>query len=324
MADHLFFRNVPAIQFPFIECDLHQLNKLSLYVDTLSELLDQAKRGVASLNLLQARVHNNQVVRCTPQSVKVTAAARYAPSPGGLDLGNIAINSFVGLVTFLPLPDIKTLANNTAALRKSDLLFERKEVNARWGTYYTHLTACNSEWAQRFFQDIQENLKAVDSGANSPTREQPAAPNFHHQINVHYSNPLANLSTSQSITKISQNLSPSSPQASCPPILPPKQNESSYPTDDQISNDIQLYLRALKAKEKAWGPENITTLETINDLGKLYAKQGKVVEAEEMYVRALSGFEKVLGTSHDRTLKVSVDLQELRSLVAGQETRVIQ
>ena len=151
MANHLFFRNVPAIQFPFIECDLDQLSELSLYADALSELLDRAKRGVASLNLLQARVHNNQVVRCTLQSVKVTAAARYAPSPGGLDLSNITINSFVGLVTFLPLPDIKILANNTAALRKSDLFFERKEANARWGTYYTHLTACNPEWAQRFF-----------------------------------------------------------------------------------------------------------------------------------------------------------------------------
>lgn len=151
MADHLFFRNVPAIQFPFIECDLDQLSKLSLYADALLELLDQAKRGVACLNLLQARVRNNQIVRCTPQSVKVTAAARYAPSPGGLDLSSITMNTFVGLVTFLPLPDIKILAKTPTALHKSNLIFEQKEANARWGTYYTHLTACNSEWAQHFF-----------------------------------------------------------------------------------------------------------------------------------------------------------------------------
>lgn len=151
MADHFFFHNVPAIEFPFIECDLDQLNKLSVYVDALSARLDQAKRGVASLNLLQARFHNNRVVRCTPQSVKVTAAARYAPSSDGLDLSSITINAFVGLVTFLPLPDIKTLAGNADALRKCDLFFERIGVNARWGTYYTHLTACNPDWAQRLF-----------------------------------------------------------------------------------------------------------------------------------------------------------------------------
>lgn len=83
MGDHLFFYNVPATQFPFIECGLDQLDKLSTYTAALSELLDQAKRGVTTLNLLQTRIQNNQVVRCTPQSVKVTAAARYAPSPGG-------------------------------------------------------------------------------------------------------------------------------------------------------------------------------------------------------------------------------------------------
>lgn len=84
--------------------------------------------------------------------MKVTAAARYAPSPSGLDLSSITINSFVRLVAFLPLPNIKTLADNPAALRKCDLFFARREANARWGTYYTHLTACNPEWAQRFFR----------------------------------------------------------------------------------------------------------------------------------------------------------------------------
>jgi hypothetical protein len=85
-----------------------------------------------------------------------------------------------------------------------------------------------------------------------------------------------------------------------------------------------LHLRALKAKENSWGPEHITTLDTVNDLGELYAKRGKAVEAEEMYVRALSGFKKVLGASHDRALKVSIDLQELHSLVAAQGTMDIQ
>jgi hypothetical protein len=148
--EQLFFRNVPAIHFPFVDCNLDQLNQLSRDTDTLSKLLDQAKRAVSCLNLLLSRVHDNQFVRCTPQSVKVTAAARYAPSTAPLDLSSISINSFVGLVTFLPLPDIKTMAHNPDALRRADGFFERGKVNARWGVYYTHLTACNPEWAQCF------------------------------------------------------------------------------------------------------------------------------------------------------------------------------
>ncbi|CRG89852.1 hypothetical protein PISL3812_06891 [Talaromyces islandicus] len=178
-----------------------------------TQRLDEAKRGVAALNLLQARFHNNRAVRCTPQSVKVTAAARYAPNLDGLDLSSITVNAFVGLVTFLPLPDIKTLA----------------------------------------------------------TKDR----------------------------------------------IPPTQNASSHFSGDHpLSKEILFYLRGLKAKEKAWGPENITTLDIVNNLGKLYAQQGKFVEAEKMYVRALSGFEKALRTSHDTTLEVSIDLQELHSSVA--------
>lgn len=85
-----------------------------------------------------------------------------------------------------------------------------------------------------------------------------------------------------------------------------------------------MYLRALKAKEKSWGLEHITTLDTVSELGKLYAKHGKVMKAEEMYMRALSGFETALGPNHDKTLKISVDLQELQSLVAAQGKRSTQ
>lgn len=158
MDDHLFFCNVPAIQFPFIECDLGQLKQLSLYTDALSERLDQAKRGVASLNLLHARVHNNQVVRCTLQSVKVTAAARYAPSPGGLDLSSIKINSFVGLVTFLPLPDIKILANDTAALRKSDLFFLRGKRRMLGGEYTTLISTRVTRSGPNAFSTVRYSL----------------------------------------------------------------------------------------------------------------------------------------------------------------------
>ena len=42
----------------------------------------------------------------------------------------------------------------------------------------------------------------------------------------------------------------------------------------------KMYQRALGGKEKAWGPDHISTLRTLHNLGVLYAKQGKIVEAE--------------------------------------------
>jgi tetratricopeptide (TPR) repeat protein len=40
------------------------------------------------------------------------------------------------------------------------------------------------------------------------------------------------------------------------------------------------------------------TLSIINNLGLLYANQGKLKEAEEMYQRALKGNEKALGLAY--------------------------
>ena len=48
--------------------------------------------------------------------------------------------------------------------------------------------------------------------------------------------------------------------------------------------------RALEGREKAWGLEHISTLDTVNNLGILYAEQGKLAEAEKMYQRAPNGF----------------------------------
>ena len=56
-----------------------------------------------------------------------------------------------------------------------------------------------------------------------------------------------------------------------------------------------MYQRALQGREKARGPDHTSTLETINNLGLLYADQDKLDEAEEMYQRALQGYEKALG-----------------------------
>ena len=64
----------------------------------------------------------------------------------------------------------------------------------------------------------------------------------------------------------------------------------------------KMYERALEGYEKAWGPEHISTLDTINNLGNLYPDQGKMAEAEKMYERALEGYEKAWGPEHISTL----------------------
>ena len=60
-----------------------------------------------------------------------------------------------------------------------------------------------------------------------------------------------------------------------------------------------MYQRALQGYEKAWGPDHISTLGTVNNLGILYANQDKLDEAEKMYQRAR---EKALGPDHTSTL----------------------
>jgi tetratricopeptide (TPR) repeat protein len=66
----------------------------------------------------------------------------------------------------------------------------------------------------------------------------------------------------------------------------------------------EMYIRALRGYDKAWGLEHTSSLDTINNLGMLYATQGKMAEAEEMYARALRGYEKALGVEHTSTLRM--------------------
>jgi len=54
----------------------------------------------------------------------------------------------------------------------------------------------------------------------------------------------------------------------------------------------------LREYEKALGPEYLSRLDTVNNLGTLYAGQGKMAEIEEMYVWALQGKEKARGAEN--------------------------
>jgi tetratricopeptide (TPR) repeat protein len=62
--------------------------------------------------------------------------------------------------------------------------------------------------------------------------------------------------------------------------------------DKDRQQAVQMYQRALQGYEKAWGPEHTSTLNTVNNLGILYADLGQLDKAEKMYQRALQGKEK--------------------------------
>jgi hypothetical protein len=77
------------------------------------------------------------------------------------------------------------------------------------------------------------------------------------------------------------------------------------------SHSFCFHVSALKGKEKAWGPEHMSTVSTVNNLGAFYSDQGKLKEAEEMYQRALKGYEKLRGRDHLNTMAVADNLRRL-------------
>jgi tetratricopeptide (TPR) repeat protein len=62
-------------------------------------------------------------------------------------------------------------------------------------------------------------------------------------------------------------------------------------------------------------PDHPSTLNTDNNLGLLYAYQGRLEEAEKMYGQALAGYKKALGAVHTSTLNT---VNNLGGLYAGQ------
>jgi tetratricopeptide (TPR) repeat protein len=68
-----------------------------------------------------------------------------------------------------------------------------------------------------------------------------------------------------------------------------------------------MYQRALQGKEKVWGPDHTSILDTVNNLGSLYADRGKLDEAEKMYQQALQGYEKALGPENAATYRPALN-----------------
>ncbi|KAF4486038.1 Nephrocystin-3 [Colletotrichum fructicola Nara gc5] len=86
-----------------------------------------------------------------------------------------------------------------------------------------------------------------------------------------------------------------------------------YSDQGRLKEAEAMYERALQGKEKAWGPDHTSTLDTVNNLGNLYSDQGRLKEAEAMYERALQGKEKAWGPDHTSTLSTINNLGNLYS-----------
>jgi tetratricopeptide (TPR) repeat protein len=85
-------------------------------------------------------------------------------------------------------------------------------------------------------------------------------------------------------------------------------------TSKLVSEDeygYRMYNCALARFEKTWGPDHISTVNTVNNFGILYADQGRLADAERMYNRALAGYEKAWGPDHTFTLRTVNNLGDL-------------
>ncbi|KAH7048510.1 hypothetical protein B0J12DRAFT_786357 [Macrophomina phaseolina] len=65
--------------------------------------------------------------------------------------------------------------------------------------------------------------------------------------------------------------------------------------------------------EERFGPEDVSTLEAVRDLGLLYSRQQQFQKADELCMRALTGMEKVLGQDHQATVNLMADLGEINA-----------
>jgi ankyrin repeat protein len=83
-----------------------------------------------------------------------------------------------------------------------------------------------------------------------------------------------------------------------------------YQTQAELAEAEISYLQKLEEYQQM-GAEHPLMLKTLVDLGHIFARQGKLDEAENMFVQALEAKEKVLGPRHALTIETMNDLGRL-------------
>ena len=155
-APELRVNDVAILSFAFEGCGLQQLDALHDQANLISNKIKAAKKAASILVNLERRVDEGRFVRCTTESVQITAAARYLSANNGLDLSRLSIKTFVGLVTYLPLPELRQLVLSETVMSRLDQMFQRGTIDPRWRVYYERLLEINPDWSSRIFQGQQK------------------------------------------------------------------------------------------------------------------------------------------------------------------------
>jgi hypothetical protein len=320
MIEGFVLDGLPATRFPYLQCNISQLEQLCTEVQAILEQLEQAKKGVTALNVFHHKLHNAQIVRSNVQSIRTTASARYAPlQTDGFDLSAVSIGLFIELVTFVPIPYLKTLAGHGETLRHAAELAKGRPLHAQWGTYYTFLMKVNAGWAQKFSdgQYIRCRRNAVQMLTSSRAEvhahlatgvTEGQAPVDQRQRNDSFSSDL----TSQTSAVVAGHHQLRSAAGPVPSTIV-HEAQPFNPDQIQITARESMYLRVLRAKEKEWGPEHLTTLDTVMELGSVYVEEGRRSEAEQMFTRALLGYAKIEAGNSDN-LKMQEALRKLEHI----------
>jgi len=75
------------------------------------------------------------------------------------------------------------------------------------------------------------------------------------------------------------------------------------PISGKLVEAEQMYHRALRGYEKAWGPEHTSTLDTVNNLGNLYKNQASSSRPSRCTSGRCEATRKAWGPDHTSTLR---------------------
>lgn len=92
------------------------------------------------------------------------------------------------------------------------------------------------------------------------------------------------------------------------PIEPRLPRTESFPVSPKVKAEstpedlIRSEQRRFEANEKMFGPDHLSTLDIVHNIGYLYGNQFHFKEAEQLFKKAIRGKEKALGPEHISTL----------------------
>lgn len=284
-----YLQDTSASVFQYQDCDAQQLDSLARQVTDISDRIKAARKGLSILSILQARLSNRQSVRCTVQSVEITATARYAPSTSDMDLSHLDLATFVGLVSYLPLPDLRNLISNVGATRKATEIWRNQPLDSRWAIYFTRLSDVNKQWADVFSKGLFCHIRLLQLtfGGNAEVYAYSTALG---ESQGYTNGPTGRGAETMLTPRRSQDDIVDNTTCSHHPRSDSGQDIPSADAieTNAVDQDEILLQRVINAKRRAWGPEHPTTVDSILNLTILYISHQKHAEAKELLLQGLN------------------------------------